>query len=151
VPHKNLDRALQAYAKYAADPAELMRLCIVGMAGMEDRYREIFAGLGIADLVRLEPLVSADELQSLYRNAHAVLLRSLMEGFGIPMLEAMSSGTPVISSNASSLPEVDGDAAYYFDPTNVDEMAAAIGKVLGNSDLRESMSAKALACIIHEG
>jgi len=145
-PHKNLDRALEAYAQYAAaKPAELMKLRIVGMSGMEDRYRETFASLGVKDLITLEPFVSNEELQSLYRNARAVLMPSLMEGFGIPVLEAMSVGTPVISSNAASLPEVGGAAAYYFDPKSVDDMAAAIGKVLDNAGLREIMFASSIA------
>jgi glycosyltransferase involved in cell wall biosynthesis len=63
-----------------------------------------------------------------------------MEGFGLPGLEAMGHGTPVISSNATCLPEIYGKAAHYFDPTSVDDMTRAITEVLGNEKLRQKLS-----------
>jgi glycosyltransferase involved in cell wall biosynthesis len=65
-----------------------------------------------------------------------------MEGFGLPGLEAMSYGTPVVSSNATCLPEVYGDAAHYFNPTDVNDMARAIDEVIGNDNLRDDLTQK---------
>jgi glycosyltransferase involved in cell wall biosynthesis len=145
VPHKNFDRALQAYAKYAASSPHPLKLRIGGMARAGERYRETLTALGVAGLVQFEPRLSDQELQALYRHAGAVLVPSLMEGFGIPMLEAMSVGTPVIASYATSLREVGGDAPYYFDPRNVEEMAAAIKTVSGDAALRQDMASRSLA------
>lgn len=78
----------------------------------------------------------------LYQNADAYVFPSLMEGFGLPGLEAMGYGAPVVSSNATCLPEVYGDAAHYFDPSSVDDMARAIDEVLSDSDLRQKLIKK---------
>ncbi|NTW61158.1 glycosyltransferase family 4 protein, partial [Candidatus Saccharibacteria bacterium] len=83
----------------------------------------------------------------LYKNAAAYVFPSLMEGFGLPGLEAMGYGTPVISSNATCLPEVYGDAAHYFDPQDTDDMARAINVVLKNEKLRTSLIKKGTAKI----
>ena len=85
--------------------------------------------------------VQDDELNWLYGHASAYVFPSLMEGFGLPGLEAMAHGTPVISSNATCLPEVYGDAAVYFDPKNVDDMARTIDSVLQNDKLRTKLAA----------
>ena len=74
--------------------------------------------------------VSADELLDLYRSAACLVFPSLYEGFGLPPLEAMACGCPVAASNATSLPEVCGDAAEYFDPLSTEDMAAAIVRAL---------------------
>jgi glycosyltransferase involved in cell wall biosynthesis len=81
----------------------------------------------------------------LYTNTKAYVFPSLMEGFGLPGLEAMGYGAPVVSSNATCLPEVHGDAVVYFDPLNTDEMAAAIDSVISNDKLRQSLIAKGYA------
>ena len=78
----------------------------------------------------------------LYANAAAYVFPSLMEGFGLPGLEAMGYSAPVISSNATCLPEVYGDAAYYFDPSNTDDIASAIDKVLTDDNLRNNLIQK---------
>ena len=78
--------------------------------------------------------MSLEELADLYRSASALVFPSLYEGFGFPPLEAMASGCPVAVSTGGSLPEVCGDAARYFDPTSVEEMAAAIEDVLAQPE-----------------
>ena len=77
----------------------------------------------------------------LYRAAEALVFPSLYEGFGLPALEAMACGTPVITSKTSSLPEVVGDAAVLIDPANVDELAGAITHVMSDQGLREHLVA----------
>lgn len=86
--------------------------------------------------------VPDEQLNWLYAHATAYVFPSLMEGFGLPGLEAMGHGTPVISSNATCLPEVYGDAAWYFDPTDTDDMARAIREVLGNEKLQTNLATK---------
>jgi glycosyltransferase involved in cell wall biosynthesis len=79
------------------------------------------------------------ELKWLYEHAEAYVLPSESEGFGLPGLEAMAHGCPLVSSNATCLPEIYGDAAQYFDPLNVPDMAAQVGKVLGDLKLRKEL------------
>jgi glycosyltransferase involved in cell wall biosynthesis len=85
--------------------------------------------------------VSAADLEGLYNAAACFAFPSRREGFGLPVLEAMSSGAPVVCANASALPEVAGDAALYFDPDRPDELAAAIVRVLQDPLLAETLSA----------
>ncbi len=86
--------------------------------------------------------VPEETLKWYYEHAKAYVFPSLNEGFGLPGLEAMTHGCPVVSSNASCLPEVHGDAAHYFDPENVDEMAQKIDEVIGNDELRRRLVTK---------
>jgi glycosyltransferase involved in cell wall biosynthesis len=140
-PHKNPHRALEGYAAFAAqfDRSTVARLRLVGLSGSAQEFRRRADCLQIADLVDIEPYLSESQLQDLYRRSRAVLFPSLVEGFGIPVLEAMASGTPVITSNTASLPEVGGPAAAYFDPTDVAAMAAALKQVLSDPDRQQKM------------
>jgi glycosyltransferase involved in cell wall biosynthesis len=109
------------------------------MSGAVQRFRRWAEMLQVSDLVHIEPYLTEDQLQDLYRRSRAVLFPSLMEGFGIPVLEAMASGTPVITSNTTSLPEVGGAAAKYFDPTDVAGIATALKHVLDHPDRQQNM------------
>jgi glycosyltransferase involved in cell wall biosynthesis len=91
------------------------------------------------------PYLSEPELQRLYRKAKALLIPSLMEGFGIPVLEAMASGTPVISSSATSLPEVGGAAPEYCDPYDAADICKVLTRVLADDDLRAGMAERGLS------
>ena len=91
--------------------------------------------LRLNEKVTFEPFVSTATLQSLYRRAKAVLVPSLLEGFGIPVLEGMASGTPVIASRGSSLSEVGGEAVQYFDPLDERSIAASIFELSENPAL----------------
>ncbi|HET7101042.1 MAG TPA: glycosyltransferase family 1 protein, partial [Terriglobia bacterium] len=102
------------------------------------------ARLGISDVVRHLPWAPERLLPDLYRAAELVVMPSTSEGFGLPVLEAMACGTPVACSNATSLPEVGGDAVEYFDPYNVEEMAAAMERVLDSPSLQADMREKGL-------
>jgi glycosyltransferase involved in cell wall biosynthesis len=141
LPHKNPYRALEGYAAFVAqsDRSTVPHLRMVGLASSAQKFRHYADDLQIADLVHIEPYLDESELQDLYRRSRAVLVPSLMEGFGIPVLEAMASGTPVIASNATSLPEVSGPAAAYFNPTDVTAMAATLKQVLSDPDRQQQM------------
>ena len=126
-PHKNTARALRAYARYVSMAgADAANLRIVGLAGAGESFPAIVHELRLNEKVVFEPFVSTATLQSLYRRAKAVLVPSLLEGFGIPVLEGMASGTPVITSRSSSLAEVGGEAVQYFDPLDEASIAASI-------------------------
>jgi glycosyltransferase involved in cell wall biosynthesis len=109
------------------------------LSDAREEYRGIAAKLQVADLIDIEPYLTESQLQYMYRRARAVFVPSLMEGFGIPVLEAMASGTPVIASNTTSLPEVGGRAAAYFNPRDTNEMAAVLSQVLGDPARQQHM------------
>ena len=100
--------------------------------------------LGLQDAVQFLGQVPGDLLLPLYSGASLFVYPSLYEGFGLPPLEAMACGTPVIVSNTSSLPEVVGDAGVLVDPYDVDALAEAIGHLLENAALRDNLSARGL-------
>ena len=144
-PHKNAWAAIEAYAHYANRAgSNAIPFRIVGLSAEADSYRNRLASDGIAHLVRFMPFMPEKEMRELYRDAAAVLIPSFSEGFGIPMLEGMATGTPVLSSRAASLPEVGGDAARYFDPANREEITDALETVLPDTKLREKMAGKGL-------
>jgi glycosyltransferase involved in cell wall biosynthesis len=118
--HKNHERLFEAFALARHERPEL-RLVLTG-AGHEGR--------SLPEGVESRGHVSPDELVELYRSAAALVYPSLYEGFGIPCVEAMACGCPVAASNVASIPEVCGDAAVYFDPTSVEDIARGIEEVL---------------------
>jgi glycosyltransferase involved in cell wall biosynthesis len=139
---KNLLRVLQAYASLGDTHHKLV---IVG--ARKWRYKQIadtFSELNLASNVLFTGHIDEDDLPALYSGADLFVFPSLYEGFGLPVLEAMSCGTPVITSNMSSLPEVAGDAAIMVDPYDVRAIASAIHCVLASSDLRTSLRQKGL-------
>lgn len=138
-PHKNLQRLVEAFGLLAqANPD----LCLV-LAGKKETYYQQLADYisdkNYADRVIMTDYVNDAELKWLYENAQAYVFPSLSEGFGLPGLEAMAHGCPVVSSNATCLPEVYGDAAVYFDPTDVNDMADKINSVLKDPKLRSKL------------
>jgi len=131
-PHKNLDRLLEAYA--ASRSGSDIKLVLSGRA---DAHMEALAArLGIADRIHYAGRIPDADLPGWYRGATAVLFPSLFEGFGLPPVEAMAAGTPVMTSNATSLPEVVGDAALLIDPYSVDAMQDGIDRITYDSELR---------------
>ncbi len=143
-PHKNLVRLIDAFSRITF---HVSRFTLVIAGAWDSRYpepRQRAEALGLENVVRfLGPVLEAD-LPALYAGAALFVFPSLYEGFGLPVLEAMACGTPVVCSNTSSLPEIMGEAALTFDPLNVKEMAAKIEEALGDESLRGEMREKGL-------
>lgn len=137
-PHKNLQRLIEAFKVLQASYPDLKLV----LAGKKDllytRYADMVQRESIPN-VFFTGFVSEGQLRWLYENCQAYVFPSLSEGFGLPALEAMVHGAPVVSSNATCLPEVYGDAAHYFDPLDVQDMAAKISEVLNTPDLRQDL------------
>ena len=135
-PRKNLRRLVEAYALLVKEaPVPVPELVLAGAGGWN--YQEILAlikGLGLQDRVRCIGRVPAEVLPALYSGARVFVYPSLYEGFGLPPLEAMACGTPVITSNTSSLPEVVGDAGIMVSPTDVTALAEAMASMLFDPD-----------------
>jgi glycosyltransferase involved in cell wall biosynthesis len=127
LPHKNLERLVRATRELEAV------LVLVGHAGRtSDALRALAVELGVD--MRLTGWLSDQDLEGLYRLADAFVYPSLYEGFGMPVLEAMRRGVPVAAADATSLPEVVGDAALLFDPTSVDAIATAAATLLDDRE-----------------
>ena len=145
-PRKNLGRLIRVWGRLREARFPDLRLKVVGPTGWS-------AG---ADLHALKAAVASGgaewlgsqtdaELKEAYQTATMLVYPSLYEGFGLPPLEAMACGCPVVCSNTASLPEVCGEAADYFDPTSEEEMAAKIAYLLGNEDRREELGRTGVA------
>ena len=137
-PHKNLERLIEAFELLRAQHPDLLLV----LAGKQDaNYRRIEEDVQKANKqgIRFTGFVSQGQLRWLYENCSAYVFPSLSEGFGLPGLEAMGSGAPVVSSNATCLPEIYGEAAQYFDPLDVQAMADAINEVLTDKNLRHKL------------
>ena len=144
-PHKNVSTLLRAVAQLHQRKKLSHELVIVGD---DARWKRALVDeclrLGIADKVVFVPYVSQAQLPKIYATADLLVMPSNAEGFGLPVVEAMACGTPVVCSRAASLPEVAGDAAVYFDPDDADDLAETIERLVHSSDLRESLRDKGL-------
>ncbi|MEC4685040.1 MAG: glycosyltransferase family 1 protein [Nitrospirota bacterium] len=140
-PRKNFKNLIMAYNNLKLSET---RLVIVGSENKvfsDSKLRNI---INASKDIIFTGYVSDEELAVLYKNAKLFVYPSLYEGFGIPPLEAMACGCPVVVSNAASLPEVCGDAAYYVDPYDIDDIARGISEVLNNEKLQEELGQKGL-------
>jgi glycosyltransferase involved in cell wall biosynthesis len=138
--HKNLLRLLEAFALLDTRDA---RLVVVGHAGLDqERLRRRAAELGVGERLHFTGWVDEADLEGLYAAATAFVYPSLMEGFGMPVLEAMYRGVPVACSNVSAMPEVAGDAAELFDPTDSRAIAAAAARILDDPARRQELVAR---------
>jgi glycosyltransferase involved in cell wall biosynthesis len=111
----------------------------------EGELRELAASLGVADRVRFPPWISDADLEGLYALAACFALASRYEGFGLPVLEAMARGVPVVCSDRGALPEVAGDAALVVDPDDHEALTAALSGVLGDSALAADLAKRGRA------
>jgi glycosyltransferase involved in cell wall biosynthesis len=111
---------------------------------VKPKYHAVFQAeamrLGVDRQVEFFGYISEVELQTLYRKAKLFVMPSLAEGFGIPLLEAMVSGVPIAASRTTSLPEICGTAALYFDPTSIEEMADCMRRILSDRRLQAELS-----------
>jgi glycosyltransferase involved in cell wall biosynthesis len=150
-PRKNLVRLVEAYdlARRMA-PCAIPKLALVGAKGW--LFEEVFervAALGLQDHVFLTGRVGRDLLPSVYNGAVLFVYPSLYEGFGLPVLEAMACGVPVVASDVSSLPEIVGHAGVLVDPLDVEELATAIADLLGDEGRRLALCEAGLARARH--
>jgi glycosyltransferase involved in cell wall biosynthesis len=144
-PRKNLTRLLAAFETIYGEGLS-DGLVIVGRRGW--LYGDFFAHLEqspVKQAVLFPGYVMDEDLPGIYAGAQALVFPSLCEGFGLPVLEAMACGTPVVSSNASSIPEAGGEAALYFDPTDTAEITTTTRRLLREAGLQDSMRAQGLA------
>jgi glycosyltransferase involved in cell wall biosynthesis len=142
-PRKNLKRLVDAFAQLQAPTASLRRpgrglqLVIAGKKGW--RYADLFAqveSLGLSQRILFPGYIPDEDKAALISGATAVVYPSLYEGFGLPVLEAMACGTPVLTSNVSSLPEVAGDAALLVDPLDTQAITTGMSRLIADVDLR---------------
>lgn len=141
-PRKNLRRLVEAMARLPGDLQDV-DLVLAGRVGwLADDIHKAVDDLGLADRVRFLGYVPQEDLAALLSAAECFVMPSLYEGFGLPVLEAMACGTPVICAEAGSLPEVAGDAALLFAPTDVQALAEALTRVLRDAGLRSELAAR---------
>jgi glycosyltransferase involved in cell wall biosynthesis len=140
-PHKNLAALIGALARIPVERRPLLVLPGYPTA-YEDELRARAESAGVAADVRFPAWVSDAELEGLWALADVFVFPSLYEGFGLPVLEAMARGVPVACSNASSLPEVAGDAALLFDPVDEGAIASAVERLMSDRELAETLRAR---------
>ncbi|MGH9428304.1 MAG: glycosyltransferase family 4 protein, partial [Terriglobia bacterium] len=141
-PHKNIPCLTKAYAMLPKFHRDRIKLVIAGSgsSGVRELDR-LGQALGVRQNLLFFSSVSDSLLRYLYAGAEVTVLPSIQEGFGLPVLESMACGTPVICSSTSSLPEVGGDAALYFDPHQPEDLAAKLLQVLDDPAQRSRMAA----------
>gem|GEM_PF-2009748 len=142
-PRKNLQVLIQAFSRFPYNK-EFDLICAGGLGW---RYDEIIAlpeKLGMSDNIKFPGYLTCDEFEMLYNCADFFVYPSLYEGFGMPNIEAMQCGLPVITSNSSCLPEVAGDAALFFDPLEPDELVEKMTLLVESTALKNNLRAKGL-------
>jgi alpha-1,3-rhamnosyl/mannosyltransferase len=146
-PHKNLVRLVEASGKFAMRNAQ-SRIALVVAGHWDNRYpqaKQIVEERGWQEQIRFIGQVTEADLPALYGGATLFVFPSLYEGFGLPVLEAMACGTPVVCANTSSLPEVAGDAALLFNPVDVDSLTQTLTAALNDANLRADLQRRSLA------
>jgi glycosyltransferase involved in cell wall biosynthesis len=147
-PRKNVGQVLRSFVRLVTEQnINDLNLVLVGAHGWlyEDILKEIAAQDSLRDRIVVTGYVADEHLAPLYSEALAFVFPSFYEGFGLPPLEAMQCGVPVLTSNTSSLPEVVGDAGFMFDPNDTDGFCQALFELYRSASLRETMSLKSLA------
>lgn len=140
-PRKNLARLLEAFVALAPAVRKDVSLVVAGAQGwLNDSIHEHVQKLGLGESVHFAGYIEEKDLAAVYSLATVFAYPSLWEGFGLPILEAMACGTPVLTSSVSSLPEVAGDAAVLVPPNDVDAIAEGLGRLLEDDTLRRQLS-----------
>lgn len=138
-PRKNYSRVIQALAQLRAEGRDVQLVIAGGKGWLEDEmYRTVY-GTQMQDHVKLIGFARDEDLPALYSGADLTAFPSLYEGFGLPILESMACGTPVVTANVSSLPEVAGEAALLIDPYDVSALTDAIRRLLTDETLRSTL------------
>ena len=138
-PRKNYARLIRALAILRARGFDVGLVIVGGKGWLEDPIHEAISAAGMGDYVHFTGFADDADLPALYSEAICTAIPSLYEGFGIPVLESMACGTPVVTSNVSSLPEVAGDAALTADPTDLDALVEALARLIDDSALRADL------------
>jgi len=147
-PHKNLERLIEAFEILIKDYKQDLQLVMVGEEDYFYRRLQkqantiILYSMIVFDRIIFAGFVPDEELGVFYQNAALYIFPSLCEGFGLPALEAMSQGVPVVVSNATSLPEILGEAAIYFNPLDPADIAEKLNQVLSDGNLRQNLIVK---------
>jgi glycosyltransferase involved in cell wall biosynthesis len=143
-PRKNLERIVRAFTELHAAGETTHHLVIAGAPGWKNRaVHEVIARSPASGRILMVGVADDDLLGALYEHADFLVAPSLYEGFGLQVVEALACGTPVVTSNISSLPEVAGDAAILVDPNSVEAIAAAMRRMIVDRDLRDELAARA--------
>lgn len=144
-PRKNYTRLIEALARLRHEIPQLGLVIAGGKGWLEDPIYTALDQFGLREAVIFTGFADDADLPALYTLAHVVALPSLYEGFGLPVLEAMACGTPVVTSNLSSLPEVAGEAALLVNPLDVDELTDALKRLISDEALRAALRERGLA------
>lgn len=140
-PRKNISTILKAYAALSDTLRDKNRLILAGKPGWGgDDYRGQAAALGIADQVEFLGYVDVETLEKLYRQSNVLVWPSWYEGFGLPVIEAMAEGTPVVTSNTSSLPELVGPEGILCEPQDHETISKALSRLLTDNDYWRAQS-----------
>ncbi|RQG91521.1 glycosyltransferase family 1 protein [Natrarchaeobius halalkaliphilus] len=141
--HKNVHNLILAYSRLPAETRHKHPLIIIGDKTTDKEYTQRIESMAkeleVAEDVSLVGRVPLSEVKSYYSNAHLFVFPSLIESFGLPLLEAMTAEVPAVASASASLPEVGGDAVLYFDPKDPDQISVIIEQVLNDEKLREDL------------
>ncbi|HUX08105.1 MAG TPA: glycosyltransferase family 1 protein [Acidobacteriota bacterium] len=140
-PHKNLGIAVEAFARFRKKAGDEWRFVVAGSEAVDNEVHKRIEMSGAKGAVRFLGFIPGRHLPSIFRLADIFLFPSLYEGFGLPPLEAMAAGVPVVSSNTSSMPEVLGDAALLVDPQDPVAMGDALLRILDDAELRRRLIA----------
>ncbi len=154
--HKNVERLVRAFYKFSLSSDDKWQLVLAGKLPEEKienaddwttnepvrKVKSLVTKLGLDAKVIFTGFVPEEDLPTLYSAANVFVFPSLYEGFGLPPLEAMACGTPVVASNASSLPEVIGDAGVLVNPLSTNEIASAMGSIIKSKSRQQDMSCK---------
>lgn len=142
LPHKNMPNLLKAIAvaKKSVPDIKLIKIGSGGWRGTREKLIKLAKKLNITDAVSFKQNVP--NINEYYNTAQALILPSLYEGFGLPILEAMACGCPVVCSKTTSLPEIAGDAALYFNPADINDVAEKIVELLTNEKLKTQLVKK---------
>ncbi|MBK8028080.1 MAG: glycosyltransferase family 4 protein [Chloroflexi bacterium] len=143
-PRKNYARLIKALAALRASGHDVGLVIVGGKGWLEDPIYETIRSTGMTDYVRMTGFADDADLPALYSQALITALPSLYEGFGIPVLESMACGTPVLTSNVSSLPEVAGDTGIMVNPSDQDAITGALERLITDAALRAELSRRGL-------